>query len=61
MYFIELLNFDSLIYRRLQIMFFAKQILKVFMLYFFFIFTTMQTKPVMNILTGKYREFNGFC
>lgn len=59
MYFIELLNFDSLIYRRLQIMFFAKQILKVFMLYFFF--TTLQTKPVMNILTGKYREFNGFC
>lgn len=36
MYFIELLNFDSLIYRRLQIMFFAKQILKVFMLYFFY-------------------------
>lgn len=60
MYFIELLNFDSLIYRRLQIMFFAKQILKVFMLYFFF-FTTLHTKPVMNILTGKYREFNGFC
>lgn len=61
MYFTELLNFDSLIYRRLQIMFFAKQILKVFMLYFFFIFTTLQTKPVMNILTGKNREFNGFC
>lgn len=38
MYFIELLNFDSLIYRRLQILFFAKQILKVFMLYFFFYF-----------------------
>lgn len=60
MYFIELLNFDSLIYRRHQIFFFAKQILKVYMLYFF-IFTTLQTKPVMNILTGKYREFNGFC
>lgn len=60
MYFIELLNFDSLIYRRHQIFFFAKQILKVYMLYFL-IFTTLQTKPVMNILTGKYREFNGFC
>lgn len=43
MYFIELLNFDSLIYRRLQIMFFAKQILKVFMLYFFFHHTADKT------------------
>lgn len=36
MYFIELLNFDSLIYRRHQIFCFAKQILKVYMLYFFY-------------------------